>query len=87
MKVRITRIDKDLPLPKYETNGSVGIDLIAREEVTIEPGEIALIPGITELSIGHAIVARAVLHGFEKAVADMLALIKYTEIMKDIKAV
>lgn len=49
--------------------------------------KIALIPGITELSIGHAIVARAVLHGFEKAVADMLALIKHTEIMKDIKAV
>jgi dUTP pyrophosphatase len=44
-KIKIKRIDKTLPLPIYETNGSVGFDLIARETVTIEPGKIELIPG------------------------------------------
>lgn len=36
---------------------------------------IAGIPGISELNIGHAIVARAVFDGWEKAVRDMKALI------------
>jgi pyridoxine 5-phosphate synthase len=39
-------------------------------------GEIADIPEIAELSIGHSIVARAVLVGIEQAVRDMIALIK-----------
>lgn len=44
-KVKIKRIDKTLPLPVYETGGSVGFDLIAREDTVIQPKEIALIPG------------------------------------------
>lgn len=44
MKVRIKRIDQTLPLPKYETDGSVGFDLLAREDVTVPPKTIALIP-------------------------------------------
>ena len=44
MKLRITRIDKSLELPQYETNGSVGLDLIVREDTVINPGEIVLIP-------------------------------------------
>jgi len=36
---------------------------------------IAALPGIAELNIGHAIVARAVFDGLTKAVADMKALI------------
>ena len=39
-------------------------------------GRIADIPEITELSIGHSIVARAVLVGLERAVRDMVALIQ-----------
>ncbi len=38
-------MDKDLPLPVYETDGSVGFDILAREDVTIETGAIALVPG------------------------------------------
>ena len=34
------------------------------------------IPHIHEFSIGHAIVARAVLVGFEKAVKEMLEMVK-----------
>lgn len=35
---------------------------------------IASLPGIAELNIGHAIVARAIFDGWEKAVRDMKAL-------------
>lgn len=35
---------------------------------------VAAIPGLEELNIGHAIVARAVLVGLDRAVRDMLAL-------------
>ena len=44
MRVRITRIDKSLPLPVYKTRGSVGFDLVTREETIINPGEIKRIP-------------------------------------------
>ena len=44
VKINIKRIDKNLPLPKYETAGSVGFDLICRESVEIQPQSIRLIP-------------------------------------------
>lgn len=55
MHVRIQRVDKSLPLPVYETQGSVGFDLIARESMTIEAGKIELIPGnlIIEVPQGY----------------------------------
>lgn len=43
-KVKIKRIDKSLPLPIYETQGSVGFDLLSRQDIQIEPGTIARIP-------------------------------------------
>jgi pyridoxine 5-phosphate synthase len=36
---------------------------------------IARIPGVSELNIGHSIVSRAVLAGFERAVREMKALV------------
>ena len=45
MKVKIKRIDKSLPLPTYQTAGSVGFDIYSREDMEIQPHEIALIPG------------------------------------------
>lgn len=45
MKVRITRIDAGLPLPQYETSGSVGFDFIAREDTEIAAKQIGLVPG------------------------------------------
>lgn len=44
MKVKIKRIDKTIPLPVYETGGSVGFDLICREDKVINPKEITLLP-------------------------------------------
>lgn len=38
--------------------------------------EVAAIPEIDELSIGHSIIARAIFVGLDRAVRDMLALIK-----------
>ena len=44
MTLKITRIDKTLPLPKYHTKGSVAFDLYARVDAIIAPKEIGLIP-------------------------------------------
>lgn len=44
MNVKIKRLDKSLPLPVYETDGSVGFDILAREETIIAPKEISMIP-------------------------------------------
>lgn len=63
LKVRIKQIDAALPLPKYETAGSVGFDILARKETTILPGKIELVPGniIVEVPKGYmlAIVSRS----------------------------
>lgn len=42
--VNIKRIDTDLPLPTYATAGSVGFDLLCREDTEIEPRTIELVP-------------------------------------------
>lgn len=44
MKIKIKRVDKDLPLPEYQTDGSVGFDLCSREDLVVNPGELKLIP-------------------------------------------
>lgn len=44
MQIKIKRIDKDLSLPAYQTNGSAGFDIYARENTVIAPKTIALIP-------------------------------------------
>lgn len=44
MRIQIKRVDQSLPLPKYETSGAVGFDLICRESVVVKPKEIARIP-------------------------------------------
>lgn len=58
MDVRIQRIDKSLPLPVYETEGSVGFDILARVKVTVEAGKIELIPSniIVEVPVGYMLV-------------------------------
>ena len=45
MKINIKRIDPSLPLPRYETDGSVGFDLITREATAVPPNSFALVPG------------------------------------------
>lgn len=58
MKVRIKRIDASLPLPVYQTKGSVGFDIYVREETKIKAKEIVLIPGniIVETPPGYMLL-------------------------------
>ena len=58
MTVNVQRIDASLPLPKYESSGAVGFDLVTRENTTIEPGKIGLIPGnvVVEVPEGYALI-------------------------------
>jgi dUTP pyrophosphatase len=44
LRVRIRRLDPDLPLPAYASPGAAGFDLLCREDTTLAPGEIALLP-------------------------------------------
>lgn len=44
LTIRITRIHPQAVLPEYQTAEAAGFDLAAVEDVTIEPGRVALIP-------------------------------------------
>jgi dUTP pyrophosphatase len=44
MQVNIKRIDISLPLPEYQTAGSVAFDLYSRIDTTIAPKSLGLIP-------------------------------------------
>ena len=52
-KILIKRLSKNITLPKYETEGSSGMDLAANIEKTVEikPGKFAIIPTGLALSI------------------------------------
>ncbi len=58
MKVKIKRIDRDLPLPVYETAGAVGFDILAREDREIAVGSIGIVPSnlIVEVPKGYMLV-------------------------------
>ncbi|MDY3869344.1 MAG: dUTP diphosphatase [Pyramidobacter sp.] len=43
LTVKITRDHPEIPLPEYATEQSAGMDLRAREPMTLEPGEIAAV--------------------------------------------
>jgi dUTP pyrophosphatase len=44
IQVLISRLDPGLPLPAYAHPGDAGADLYAREDVTLAPGQRALVP-------------------------------------------
>jgi dUTP pyrophosphatase len=52
-KILIKRLSQGVPLPKYETSGSSGMDLSANidNDVNIEPGNTAIIPTGLAISI------------------------------------
>ena len=58
MQVQITRLDKTLPLPKYETEGSFAFDFLARETIEIHPQTFGMIPGnvIVQCPKDHALI-------------------------------
>jgi dUTP diphosphatase len=53
--IRIVRLDPSLSLPTYATAGSAGFDLAASVDMSIAPGEVALVPTglVIEVPPGH----------------------------------
>jgi dUTP diphosphatase len=58
LHVAIKRIDTDLPLPTYATAGSVGFDLLCREDTEIAPRTVELIPSnvIVRIPAGYMLM-------------------------------
>ena len=52
-EILIKRLSKDINLPKYETDGSSGMDLSSNinSHIKIEPGETSIIPTGISVSI------------------------------------
>lgn len=44
LQVLITRLDESIPLPQYAKGGDAGADIVSRIDITIKPGERALVP-------------------------------------------
>ncbi|MEY3848889.1 MAG: hypothetical protein RL602_208 [Actinomycetota bacterium] len=44
LQVLITRLDESIPLPKYAKGGDAGADIVSRIDITLKPGERALVP-------------------------------------------
>jgi len=63
MRLKIKRLDTTVPLPGYGTEEAAGFDLAAAHDVTIAPGQIALVRTglVIEVPTGHflAIFARS----------------------------
>ena len=49
--IRIIRLDKELPLPKYETEDSAAVDFYSRLDIEIKPGKTKLIPSGIRVAI------------------------------------
>jgi dUTP pyrophosphatase len=58
LNVNIKRVDPELPLPTYATAGSVGFDLICREDTEVAPSRLARIPSnvIVETPPGYMLL-------------------------------
>lgn len=57
VQVLITRLDESIPLPRYAKGGDAGADIVSRIDITLKPGERALVPtGISiALPDGYAV--------------------------------
>lgn len=58
MKVKIKRIDTSIPLPAYQTSGSVAFDLTSRLDMTVPPKSLGAIPVniIVEIPVGYMLM-------------------------------
>jgi dUTP pyrophosphatase len=57
MRVRVSRLDASVSLPRYETPGAAGFDLAAACDMTVAPGEVALVPTglVIAVPAGHVL--------------------------------
>jgi dUTP pyrophosphatase len=44
LQIQVQRLDADLPLPAYAHDGDAGADILAATDVSLAPGERALVP-------------------------------------------
>jgi dUTP pyrophosphatase len=57
VQVLITRIDPSVPLPTYAKGGDAGADIVTRVDVTLQPGERALVPTGIAIALPDGYVA------------------------------
>jgi dUTP pyrophosphatase len=57
VQVLITRLDPDLPLPRYAKPGDAGADIVSRIDITLAPGERALVPTGIAIALPDGYVA------------------------------
>ena len=57
VQVLITRLDPSVPLPTYAKGGDAGADLATRVDVTLQPGERALVPTGISIALPDGYVA------------------------------
>jgi len=55
--VPVVRLDPDLPLPAYAHPGDAGADLVTAVDVTLQPGERALVPTGIAMAVPEGYVA------------------------------
>lgn len=57
LDVQLVRLDRDLPLPQYARPGDAGADLLTTVDVTLAPGERALVPTGVAIALPPGYVA------------------------------
>ena len=57
VQVLITRLDPELPLPRYAKGGDAGADIVSRIDVSLAPGERALVPTGIAIALPDGYVA------------------------------
>ena len=57
VQVLITRLDPELPLPSYAKAGDAGADIVSRIDITLAPGERALVPTGIAIALPDGYVA------------------------------
>jgi len=57
LEIQVVRLDPDLPLPSYAHPGDAGADLLTTVDVTLAPGERALVPTGLAIALPDGFVA------------------------------
>jgi dUTP pyrophosphatase len=57
LSVQVLRLDADLPLPAYAHPGDAGADLLSTVDLTLAPGERALVPTGVAIALPDGFVA------------------------------
>jgi dUTP pyrophosphatase len=57
LDVRVVRLDPDLPLPQYAHPGDAGADLVTAVDLTLAPGERAMVPTGVAVALPDGYVA------------------------------